>query len=357
MKNSIKQTLNCSTLSTSKSSPLNTWFITGFTDGEGSWGLSISKDSARKIGFGGLHTDSSSTSIILHPYFITGFSDAESYIFVTLDKQPRNKTGWNVRIGYVVGLHKKDKALLEQIKSYFGVGEIYKQGEDAHVYRVSSVKDLAVIVRHFDKYPLITQKQADYLLFKRAFEIISRKEHLTEDGLRKIVAIKGSTNKGFPDALKVAFPTTELVQRPKVDNQEVNDFNWLAGFVSGEGSFIIEIFKVKTKIGFGVKLAFRIGQHIRDAQLMRSLVSFLGCGRYYQPNGYDHGEFIVTKFSDLDKKVIPLFEKYPIVGNKAKDFSDFKKAAEIVKVKAHLTEKGLEEIRIIKGRMNGRREH
>jgi hypothetical protein len=115
--------------------------------------------------------------------------------------------------------------LLEQIKSYFGVGEIYKQGEDAHVYRVSSVKDLAVIVRHFDKYPLITQKQADYLLFKRAFEIISRKEHLTEDGLRKIVAIKGSTNKGFPDALKVAFPTTELVQRPKVDNQEVNDFN------------------------------------------------------------------------------------------------------------------------------------
>jgi hypothetical protein len=29
------------------------------------------------------------------------------------------------------------------------------------VYSVSSVKDLQVIIDHFDKYPLITQKRAD----------------------------------------------------------------------------------------------------------------------------------------------------------------------------------------------------
>jgi hypothetical protein len=42
---------------------------------------------------------------------------------------------------------------------------------------VRSVKDLEKIFSHFDKYPLITQKRADYLLFKQAYEIIKKKEH------------------------------------------------------------------------------------------------------------------------------------------------------------------------------------
>lgn len=33
---------------------------------------------------------------------------------------------------------------------------------------------------------------------------MERKEHLTEDGLRKIVAIKGSMNLGLSDSLKAA---------------------------------------------------------------------------------------------------------------------------------------------------------
>ena len=51
-----------------------------------------------------------------------------------------------------------------------------------------------VIIPHFDKYPLITQKRADFELFKTAFEIINHQEHLTIEGLRKLVAIKTSLN-------------------------------------------------------------------------------------------------------------------------------------------------------------------
>ena len=85
---------------------------------------------------------------------------------------------------------------------------------------------------------------------------------------------------------------------------------------------------------------------------MKSLISYLDCGRYKQPSGYDSGEFIVQMFSDLDEKIIPFFEKYPLVGDKLQDFSYFKIAAEIIKVKGHLTEEGLEKIRAIKVGMN-----
>jgi len=61
-------------------------------------------------------------------------------------------------------------------------------------YRVSSLKNLNIIINHFDNYPLITQKKADYLLFKQAIDIIKNKEHLSLEGLLKIVEIKASLN-------------------------------------------------------------------------------------------------------------------------------------------------------------------
>jgi len=114
-------------------------------------------------------------------------------------------------------LDQKDRALLESIKLTLGVGNIAKSGENLIQYRVSSIKDLAVIVTHLDKYSLITQKRADFELFKQAVEIVNRKEHLTSEGLQKIVNIKASINKGLSAELKSAFPNTKSVPRPEVE--------------------------------------------------------------------------------------------------------------------------------------------
>lgn len=84
------------------------------------------------------------------------------------------------------------------MKSYFGnVGNISKSQHSAQ-FRVASLKDLTnIIIPHFDKYPLLTQKKADFLLFKKAINIINGKEHLTKEGLEKFVALKGSLNLGL----------------------------------------------------------------------------------------------------------------------------------------------------------------
>ena len=105
-------------------------------------------------------------------------------------------------------------------------------------------------------------------------------------------------------------------------------------------------------IGFQVSLLFSITQHIRETELMQSLVSYLGCGNYSLRKNKDTGEFIVTKFSDITEKIIPFFEKYPILGIKSEDFSDFKQVALLLQDKAHLTKTGLDKIRKIKTGMN-----
>lgn len=109
---------------------------------------------------------------------------------------------------FQITLHEKDLKLLEQIKYYFGeVGHIYhKKGNKSIQYHVGSIKNLKVLIDHFDKAPLITQKLSDYLLWKSVVELVSNKEHLNREGLEKIVAIKASINLGLANQLLEAFP-------------------------------------------------------------------------------------------------------------------------------------------------------
>ena len=49
---------------------------------------------------------------------------------------------------------------------------------------------------------------------------MERKEHLTDEGLIKIVAIKASMNRGLSENLSVAFPNLVPVMRPRVSNSQ-----------------------------------------------------------------------------------------------------------------------------------------
>jgi hypothetical protein len=80
-------------------------------------------------------------------------------------------------------------------------------------------------------------------LFKSVLSLINRKEHLTIEGLRKIVSIKASMNTGLSDVLKADFPDITLVPRPLVHRTVDFDLFWVSGFVQGEGSFWISLQK------------------------------------------------------------------------------------------------------------------
>jgi hypothetical protein len=246
------------------------------------------------------------------------------------------------------GLDKRDRALLGIIQSYFGVGKIYERGKSVIDYRVQSVEGLEVIINHFDSYPLITDKWADYQLFKMAFEIVKSKEHLTTEGINKLLSIKASMNKGLSEEQKAAFPASVLpVERPKLVDQVISDPHWIVGFVDGEGCFFVNIQKSKVLIGEAVRLKFQITQHVRDLSLIRSLENTFGCGRVEISNK-SWACYVVTTFSDISNKIVPFFDKYPLQGVKRKNFDDFSRVVSLVKNNKHLSKSGLEEIKQIK---------
>lgn len=135
-------------------------------------------------------------------------------------------------------------------------------------------------------------------------------------------------NLGLSDELKLAFPGLNSVSRPLLLDTGVKDPNWLAGFTSGKGCFLISILKSSTwKKGKAVILKFQIAQHSRDPELMKILITTLECGWIELNSARSAVYFLVTRYQDIAEKVIPFFDKYPIKGVKVSDYSDFKKVA------------------------------
>lgn len=110
----------------------------------------------------------------LNPYFVTGFIDGEGCFSISITSHSKTQTAWAVKISLTVTLHEKDKALLEQICNYFGVGKIRRSGGQLLQFRVDSMKELLVILDHLEKYPLITTKREVFDTWKKSFNIIKK---------------------------------------------------------------------------------------------------------------------------------------------------------------------------------------
>ena len=97
-------------------------------------------------------------------------------------------------------------------------------------------------------------------------------------------------------------------------------------------------------------MTFQLTQHLREESLIRSIASYLDCGKIYKNRESIYLD--ITKFSDLTGKVLPILEKHPIMGKKLLDFEDFCKASVILKNKEYLTLEGLKNLKTLKSGMN-----
>ena len=107
--------------------------------------------------------------------------------------------------------------------------------------------------------------------------------------------------------------------------------------------------------GYKVELIFQITQHTIDDVLIMSLIDYLGCGKYRERKGGLAGDYLVYKLSDITDKIIPFLDKYPILGVKSLEYSDFKKVSTLIINKEHLTKKGINKIIKIQASMNSKR--
>ena len=126
---------------------------------------------------------------------------------------------------------------------------------------------------------------------------------------------------------------------------------YLAGFADGEGSFNIS-FRPRSDylLPWKVSLCFNVSQ--KDPVVLVLFKKHLQCGTMRQrKDGIWYYE--VNNINPVLENVIPFFERFRFLSSKKKrDFSKFKRMAEIIRDGGHLSKEGIEEILRIRQDMN-----
>ncbi|KAF2206146.1 hypothetical protein CERZMDRAFT_54139, partial [Cercospora zeae-maydis SCOH1-5] len=293
---------------------------------------------------------------------VTGFCDGESSFSIKIGKDLTRKHEIKISPSFSIELHKKDIAIVYMIKTFFNTGSIIERvrhGKPSAIYSVQSVKILYEnIIPHFNKYPLLTQKKIDFILFSRTVETMYNTRILEIPHVNKILSYKScmGKDKGLPSILSNLFPGAKKLERSSIILPSYLKETIITGFVSAEGMFYIKPVKNKGILS-KYTFVFSISQDIRDRHLFCKIKDFMACGVIESKKSrINEVVLCVYKYSDIIEKVIPFFLKNKIIGVKYKDFKDFYKAISMIDSNNNIYKKELNSaILSIKKGMNSKR--
>jgi len=134
----------------------------------------------------------------LDPWYVSGLTDGEGCFCISLSVRRKLCTGIEVRPSFALSLNERDLSLLEDLQTFFGCGWIRQpRGDRTYKYEVRSVADLmAWILPHFEAHPLQGIKARSFDGFSRVCQMVWQGDHLRPDGLRDIIDVACELNLG-----------------------------------------------------------------------------------------------------------------------------------------------------------------
>lgn len=281
-----------------------------------------------------------------------GFTDAEGCFLVV-------KIGNNFAFRFLIKLHVDDVNALNYIRnSLGGIGNVTTEGSVAY-YKVTSQKEIKLIIEIFTKYPLNSSKHLDFIAFRRAYELYISSNSKTQELAEEIVMIKDSMN-----SKRTNFDTEKSHKIYITDN-------WLLGFVEGDGSFCV------AKKGWIV--TFALGQK-GNLALMEAIQSYLlnlvnknnsttartkvqdesrnfiyltkSSRKYSSELIY----VLIVKDTDyIENILIPYFDSLNFHSKKELDYLDWKSIGKLKNLGLHYLPEGVKLIELILSQMNENR--
>ena len=120
---------------------------------------------------------------------------------------------------------------------------------------------------------------------------------------------------------------------------------YITGFVEGEGSFYVGVLpRAKNNSKWEIRPSFSLSQNIRSANLVYLMKDFFCCGTIRVSKRDNTLKYEVRDLISLNQTILPHFCKYPLKGEKQKDFEAFEKIIFIMNEKRHLDKNGVREI-------------
>ena len=120
---------------------------------------------------------------------------------------------------------------------------------------------------------------------------------------------------------------------------------YVSGYVDGEGCFTVSISpRAKLAVGWEVRPSFSVSQNGDRAEVLHAVLGLFGCGSI-RPDRSDRTlKWETRRLEDLLDRVIPHFERFPLLSGKRSDFERFASVCRLMAGGAHRNRAGLAEI-------------
>ena len=124
-----------------------------------------------------------------------------------------------------------------------------------------------------------------------------------------------------------------------------NERAYLSGYADGEGCFCVSFNRSRRhRFGWEIRPSFSVSQNGDRAEVLELFQRVLGCGTL-RPDRSDRTlKFESRSVSDLATKIIPHFERYPLLSSKKSDFEKFAAIVQLMHGGAHLRPEGFAKI-------------
>lgn len=133
-------------------------------------------------------------SVTLQDGWLSGFTDAEGCFNLSITSNVRYVLAHVIKMRYI--LDQKDKYILEVIQNLFGFGKVTLRAKTDEVYRYTATgfKTINHVIFYFKTFPLLTKKAQSLEKWLTIHDIVSNKLHLSEQGLAKVRILQKQIN-------------------------------------------------------------------------------------------------------------------------------------------------------------------
>ncbi len=129
-------------------------------------------------------------------HWLAGFSDADASFQIKIFNRSHGKRP-EIRLNYQIDQKKDDVLIL--VKNLIGGNLGYRKSQDTYYYGSTSFGSARNVINYFDKFNLQSRKHVSFLRWRKVYRLIQDREHLTEQGINKIIKIKAIINRHEED--------------------------------------------------------------------------------------------------------------------------------------------------------------
>lgn len=129
-------------------------------------------------------------------YYFAGFTDGEGSFNVSIRKGEGYKYGW--QFAFTFNVSQKDKVILALLKRYLGCGHLKQRRDGLWSFVVENQNSLIErVIPFFEKFHFLSSKmKRNFSIFKQIMLVVKEGEHIKPKGIKRILELREKLNEG-----------------------------------------------------------------------------------------------------------------------------------------------------------------